>query len=85
MAKNENIRIKFLGMEFESTNIRNRTVLILAMVLVFFLVVVTLLCVFNIHPVDVLKSGKFYPLELIERGTLRNLTAEYHPVFSASQ
>ncbi|MGJ7032301.1 hypothetical protein GGU45_002804 [Niabella hirudinis] len=36
MAKKENIKMKFLGMEFESTNTGNRTVLILTMVLIFF-------------------------------------------------
>lgn len=67
MAKNENIKIKFLGMTFESTNSGRATILILAMVLVFFLALVTLLCVFNIHPVDVLKRDEFYPVKLIER------------------
>lgn len=31
------------------------------------LTAVTLLCIFNTHPVDALKGGKSYPLKFIER------------------
>ncbi|MCD2424383.1 hypothetical protein LQ567_16505 [Niabella pedocola] len=67
MAKNENIKIKFLGMTFESTNSGRTTILILAMILIFFLALVTLLCLFKALPANALRKGELYPLGIIER------------------
>jgi hypothetical protein len=43
MAKNENIKISFLGMKFECTNPTTKAIIILLMLLIFFAVLVVLL------------------------------------------
>jgi hypothetical protein len=43
MAKNENIKISFLGMKFECTNPTGKAIIILLLLLIFFVVLVVLL------------------------------------------
>lgn len=43
MAKNENIKISFLGMKFESANPTITTIIILVIILIFFVALVVLL------------------------------------------
>ncbi len=43
MAKNETIKISFLGMKFECTNPTSKAIIILVLLLIFFVVLVVLL------------------------------------------
>jgi hypothetical protein len=43
MAKNENIKISFLGMKFECTNPTTKAIVILVLLLIFFVVLVLLI------------------------------------------
>lgn len=43
MAKNENIKINFLGMKFEFSNPTTKAIIILLLLLIFFVVLVVLL------------------------------------------
>ena len=43
MAKNENIKISFLGMKFECTEPSTKSIIIISLLLIFFVVLVILL------------------------------------------
>ncbi|AHF17343.1 hypothetical protein [Niabella soli] len=67
MLQKRKLKIKFLGMEFESTYSERTTILILAMVLSFFLALAIVLRNSNTQTIDTLKSDKLHPLKITER------------------